>query len=79
MNQKAAMVEYIVSALVKNPQAVKIDTVVGSQEVVIELRVAEEDMGKVIGKNGSVIRSLRTLLAAARKSDEPQYILEIVN
>ncbi len=75
----ADLVEYVAKSLVDDPDAVRVDAVDGDEGTIIELRVAEADMGKVIGRNGSVAKALRTLLkvTAARTGDPVS--LEIVD
>jgi uncharacterized protein len=75
----ADLVEYVAKSLVDDPDAVRVDAVDGDDGTIIELRVAESDMGKVIGRNGSVAKALRTLLkvTAARTGDPVS--LEIVD
>lgn len=65
------LVEYVAKALVDDPAAVTVTEVEDGEGTVIELHVAEDDMGKVIGRNGSVAKALRTLLkvTAARSGD----------
>ena len=60
-----SLVEAIAKALVNNPDAVEVREIPGEQEVVIELKVAPEDMGKVIGKKGRIAKALRTVVKAA--------------
>ncbi len=75
----ADLVEYVAKSLVDDPDAVRVDTVASSDGTIIELRVAESDMGKVIGRNGSVAKALRTLLkVTAARSGDP-VSLEIVD
>ncbi|MBI3396361.1 MAG: KH domain-containing protein [Spirochaetia bacterium] len=74
-----ALVEYVADGLVAKPDEIRIDEIPGHDEVIIELRVAEEDVGKVIGKNGSVARAMRTLLTAIGTHDEKTYVLEIID
>ncbi len=59
------LVEYMVKSLVDNPEQVKVSEVQGEQSVIYEVRVAPEDMGKVIGKQGRIARSIRTIVKAA--------------
>ncbi|MBA4358200.1 MAG: RNA-binding protein, partial [Desulfovibrio sp.] len=59
------MIEYIAKSLVDNPDEVKVTEIEGEQTVVLELKVAKEDLGKVIGKQGRTARAMRTLLGAA--------------
>jgi len=73
------LVEYIVENLVDQPEQVQLTEIPGSEETVIEVRVADSDIGKIIGKNGSVARSLRTLLSAAGTHEEKNYTLEIID
>ena len=72
------MVEYIVKRLVDNPDAVNVSEISGEQATIIELRVASEDLGKVIGKEGRTARSLRTLVHAAATKDRKRAVLEIL-
>jgi len=74
----ADLVEYVAKSLVDDPEAVTVEVVNGEEGIVIELHVAEADMGKVIGRNGSVAKALRTLLkVTSARSGEP-VSLEIV-
>ncbi len=68
----------IVQALVDKPDEVQIKEVVGDHAHVLELSVAKEDLGKVIGKGGAHATAIRTLLAAASGKDKKRYILEII-
>jgi len=68
----------IVKALVDNPEQVKVTEIEGSQTVVLELKVAKNDMGKVIGKQGQTAHAIRTLLNAASGGTGKRYVLEIV-
>jgi len=68
----------IVKALVDNPEQVQINEIESTQTVVLELKVAKSDMGKIIGKQGKTANALRTLLIAASGRDKKRYILEIV-
>ena len=79
MNSPVATIEYLVNNLVDNPEQVVITHIPGASEDVIELRVAESDLGKVIGKNGSVARALRVLLSAMSIRAEKNYLLEIID
>ncbi len=73
-----ALVEQIAKTLVDAPDKVSVDAVDEGGETVLELRVAESDLGKVIGKQGRTARSIRTLLAAASMKFQKRYTLEIV-
>ncbi|MDP3386261.1 MAG: KH domain-containing protein [Eubacteriales bacterium] len=72
------LVEYIAKSLVDNPDAVSVNEVEGSQSLVIELKVAPEDMGKIIGKQGRIAKALRTLVKAAATKDNKRVIIEII-
>jgi predicted RNA-binding protein YlqC (UPF0109 family) len=71
-------VEFIVKYLVDNPDQVDVREVVGSRTTVYELRVAQGDLGKVIGKQGQTAKSVRTLLAAAAARQGKRAVLEIL-
>jgi predicted RNA-binding protein YlqC (UPF0109 family) len=72
------LLEMIVKAIVDRPDAVKIDEAVGAHTHVLELRVAKEDLGKVIGKGGAHASAIRTILSAASGREKKRYILEII-
>lgn len=72
------LVEQIVKKLVDNPDKVFVSEVSGEQSTIIELRVAPEDLGKVIGKEGRTARSIRTLVQAAASKDHKRAVLEIL-
>ncbi len=72
------LVEYVAKTLVDDPASVTVTEVVDEEGTVIELHVAEEDMGKVIGRNGSVAKALRTLLKVTAARDGGSVSLEIL-
>ena len=72
------LVEYVARSLVDDPDAVKVTEVEDDEGTVIELRVAEDDMGKVIGRNGSVAKALRTLLKVTAAREGTSVQLEII-
>jgi len=72
------LVESIAKALVDQPDKVTVREVQGEQTTVLELRVATEDLGKVIGKQGKTARAVRTLLAAAGMKIRKRFVLEIL-
>jgi uncharacterized protein len=74
----AELVEYVARSLVDQPDAVSVEVHEEDGGTVIELHVAEEDMGKVIGRNGSVAKALRTLLKVVATRDGSTISLEIV-
>ncbi len=72
------LVEEIARALVDSPDEVKVREVEGEQSTLLELRVADPDRGKVIGKQGRTARSMRTLLGAAGMKLNRRFTLEIL-
>ena len=72
------LIEDIVKSLVDQPDQVQIKEVVGEHAHVLELSVAKEDLGKVIGKGGAHASAIRTLMAAASGKEKKRYILEII-
>jgi len=68
----------IVKSLVDNPEEVQINQIEGSQTTVLELRVAKEDMGKIIGKQGRMANAIRNLLNAASGKTRKRHVLEII-
>ena len=72
------LIKYIAQALVDNPEQVSVNEVEGNQTSVLELKVAKEDLGKVIGKQGRTARSIRTILGAAGMKLKRRYTLEIL-
>jgi uncharacterized protein len=71
------LVEYVARNLVDDPDSVVVETTRGPEGTVIELHVAEADMGKVIGRNGSVAKALRTLLKVLSAREGESVTLEI--
>lgn len=72
------LVEYIAKSIVDNPEEVEVKEVEGSQSVIIELRVADEDMGKVIGKQGRIAQAIRTVVKAASIKEDKRVVVEII-
>ena len=72
------LIKYIAQALVDNPNQVEVSEVLGEQTSVIELRVAKEDLGKVIGKQGRTAKAMRTILSAASTKIRKRAVLEII-
>jgi hypothetical protein len=72
------LVEYIAKALVDDPDSVKVNEVAGENVTVIELRVAQSDLGKVIGKQGRTARAIRTILNANATKLRKRAVLEII-
>ncbi len=73
------LLEYIIENLVEHPEEVSITEIPGAEEHIVEVRVDDEDVGKVIGKNGSVAKALRTLLTAVGAKKDITYSLEIID
>jgi predicted RNA-binding protein YlqC (UPF0109 family) len=72
------LIKYIAQALVDNPDVVEVSEVEGNQTSVLELKVAQEDLGKVIGKQGRTARAMRTILSAASAKLKKRSVLEII-
>jgi predicted RNA-binding protein YlqC (UPF0109 family) len=71
-------IEYLIKQLVDKPDEVRINEVSGQKTSVLELRVGDGDLGKVIGRHGQTALSLRTLLTAGAARKNKRYILEII-
>jgi predicted RNA-binding protein YlqC (UPF0109 family) len=72
------LIAYIAKALVDKPEDVVVSEIIGEQTSVIELKVAKEDLGKVIGKQGKTARAMRTILSAASTKLNKRSVLEII-
>ena len=72
------LVTYIAQSLVDKPEQVSVAEVEGNQTTVLELTVAKEDLGKVIGKQGRTARAMRTILSAASAKIKKRTVLEIL-
>jgi predicted RNA-binding protein YlqC (UPF0109 family) len=72
------LIMYIAQALVDYPDEVQVSEIEGSTTSVIELKVAKEDLGKVIGKQGRTARAMRTILSAASTKIKKRAVLEII-
>jgi predicted RNA-binding protein YlqC (UPF0109 family) len=72
------LIAYIAKALVDEPEEVMVTEIEGEQTSVIELRVAKEDLGKIIGKQGRTARAIRTILGAASAKMKKRSVLEIL-
>lgn len=72
------LVETVCKSLVDNPDQVQVTQIDGEQTTILELRVAQSDLGKVIGKQGRTARAIRTILAAAGMKQRRRYNLEII-
>ena len=72
------LVQYLAKALVNNPDAVEVKETEGENASVFELKVAKEDLGRIIGKQGRTAKSIRTILNAAASRTNRRVVLEIV-
>ncbi|HBT20015.1 MAG TPA: KH domain-containing protein [Peptococcaceae bacterium] len=72
------LVETLARALVDNPDKVVVNEVEGEKSVILELKVADEDMGKVIGKQGRIAKAIRTLVRAAAAREGKRVVVEIL-
>jgi predicted RNA-binding protein YlqC (UPF0109 family) len=72
------LIELIAKALVDKPDEVSVSEIVGEQTTVLELRVAKDDLGKVIGKQGRTARAMRTILSAVSTKMRTRSVLEIL-
>ena len=72
------LIEYIARSLVDHPEQVKVRQVEGETSVIFELQVAQEDMGKIIGKEGRIANAIRTLLKVAAAREGKRAVLEII-
>ncbi len=72
------LIEYIAKLLVDNPEEVSVTELKGEQTTVIKLKVAKEDLGKIIGKQGRTAMAIRTILGAASTKMKKRSVLEIL-
>ncbi len=72
------LVEFVARALVDHPDQVEVEEISGAQTIVLELRVAKEDLGKVIGKQGRTVKAMRAILNAASSKVRKRADLEIL-
>ena len=73
------LIEYIAKSLVDDPAQVQVNVVEGEKSTILELRVAENDIGKVIGKHGRIAKAIRTVLQAATARTGKHTVLEILD
>ncbi len=78
MSELKELVEFIAKKLVDKPDEVKVTEVNAERTTVIELRVAKEDLGKIIGKEGKTAKAIRTILSAASAKLNKRVFLEII-
>ena len=72
------LVEILAKALVDHPEQVEVNEVVGEQSIILELKVAQDDMGKVIGKQGRIAKAIRTVVKAEAIKEEKRVVVEII-
>jgi predicted RNA-binding protein YlqC (UPF0109 family) len=73
------LVEYIIKSLVDDPSSVEVTVIEGEKSTILELRVAPEDIGKVIGRHGRIAKAIRTVLQAATAKNGKHTVLEILD
>lgn len=78
MSELKTLIENMAKSLVDRPESVEVAEVEGEQTTVFELKVAKEDLGKVIGREGRTARSMRTILVAASTKLKKRSVLEII-
>ena len=78
MTDVKELIKFVVKAIVDKPELVEVRGIEGENSTVIELKVAKEDVGKVIGKKGKTITALRTILNATRIQKDKQQLLEVL-
>ena len=73
------LVEFVVKSLVDAPDEVSVNVIEGEKSTILELKVAQEDAGKVIGKQGRIAKAIRTILSASATRDGKRATLEILD
>jgi predicted RNA-binding protein YlqC (UPF0109 family) len=73
------LVEYMAKSLVDDPSGVTVNIIEGEKSTILELKVADNDIGKVIGKHGRIAKAMRTILSAAATKKEKRVVLEILD
>jgi predicted RNA-binding protein YlqC (UPF0109 family) len=73
------LVEYVAKSLVDDPEAVEVNVIEGEKSTILELKVAADDIGKVIGKQGRIAKAIRTVLNAASTKTGKRVVLEILD
>jgi predicted RNA-binding protein YlqC (UPF0109 family) len=72
------LVEIIAKSLVDIPDMVQVNEIIGEQSIILELKVAPDDMGKVIGKQGRIAKAIRTVVKAAAIKENKRVVVEII-
>ncbi len=78
MEKHTELISYIAKSLVDKPDQVEVREVIGEQTTVLELKVAPDDLGKIIGKQGKTAKAIRTILGAAAAKARKRAVLEIL-
>jgi len=78
MEKLKELVTFVAKSLVDNPEQVEVTEIAGEQTAVLELKVAPEDLGKIIGKQGKTAKAIRTILSAAAAKMRRRAVLEIL-
>ncbi len=73
------LVSYVAKALVDDPNEVEVNVIEGEKSTIIELKVSQDDIGKVIGKHGRIAKALRTILSATSTKTGKRIVLEILD
>ena len=73
------LIEYIAKTLVDDPSSVSVNCIAGERSTIFELKVAQGDIGKVVGKHGRIVMAIRTVLSAAAAKTNKRIILEILD
>ncbi|HUX13401.1 MAG TPA: KH domain-containing protein [Spirochaetia bacterium] len=79
MSVEKELVTYVAKALVDEPEGVEVNMIEGEKSTILELKVAQADIGKVIGKHGRIAKALRTILSAAATKTGKRVVLEILD
>lgn len=72
-------IKYVVKKLVDNPEEVEVKEIVGEKTIIYELKVNQNDLGKVIGRHGRIITAIRTILKAASAKSDKRVVLEVLD
>ncbi len=77
--EEKELVEYLAKKLVDNPEDVNVSVVEGEKSTILELKVSQDDIGKIIGKRGRIAHALRTILLASSMKSGRRVVLEIID
>ena len=78
-NNMKQLIQYVAESLVDDPSAVRVNQTEGPDAIIVELNVAPEDMGKVIGRQGRIAREIRTLIRSVAQRSNTRVTVEIVD